>query len=201
MSPNTMWHMAGKNNFCKKILFIKICGNKYVDAGVGDGVVGLDSASGASAQGKFYDGCSVAKYPGRAWEPGRACGGEDRDHFGMPGITMSVIGPQIAQGVGNDQGLKWDDSSTDPDCDDAAGKCDNAFTTSTADFSKTVGGASIAADISGVTSPTTGNTSAGTCGGKCGKYAGGCWCDAACASFGDCCGDYAAMRCDVVNAQ
>jgi hypothetical protein len=199
--PTALYHMGGNANICKKILFFKICGNKYVDAGVADGLVGLDSSSGSSTNGYIYDGCNVAKYPGRYWEPGRPCGGEPKDHFGMPGATMSVIGPQIG-GTGANYGFSWGDLTGDPDCNDANGECDNAFSVTQADYSKTPALQYVAPDVSAKASNTTFNTGGATCSGKCGGYSGaGCWCDSYCVSYGDCCGDYYAAQCNIVNAQ
>jgi hypothetical protein len=197
----TMYHLAGNQNICKKILFWKICGNKYVDAGVGDGVVGLDSASGASAAGHTYDGCAAAKYPYRTYEyaDGASCSGEARDHFGMPGRSAKLLGAIFASPY-LDLNRSWGDVATNPDCDDGAGACDNAFESAGQDFSKTPAGAPVSGDVSAYASNTTYNTSATTsCSGKCGGYAGACWCDAACTSFGDCCGDYYAANCPAVN--
>lgn len=199
----TMYHIAGKNNVCKKILFVKICGNKYVDAGVGDGVVGMDSASGASSPGKFYDGCAVAKYPYRVYDSWFSpCGGEARDHFGMPGRGAAIIGSCLS-GSSNDANRNWSDSSasTAAECNDAAGECDGYFENSGQNFSMTPSLVQVAGSVATTSSPTTGTTSGPTCAGKCGKFSGaGCWCDAACVYFGDCCSDYYAQRCDIINA-
>ncbi len=197
----SVYHMAGNKNICKKILFVKICGNKYVDAGVGDGVVGLDSASGASSAGYVYNGCNAAKYPYRTYEyaDGASCTGEDRDHFGMPGRTTKALGVMFAASY-LDANRTWGDDATNPDCDDTAGSCDNAFESVAQDFSKTPGGVPVSGDVSSYTSNTTYNTGAtNSCFGKCGGYAGACWCDAACTNYGDCCGDYGAANCAIVN--
>lgn len=196
----TVYHVAGKKNICKKILWWKICGNKYV-GGPGDGVVGIDSASGASTAGAISNGCSVAKYPYRTLESADAvsCYGEDRDHFGMPGRTSKVLGNLFASGY-TDYNRSWGDSATNPDCDDASGACDNAFESTAQDFSKTPGLTYVSGDVSGYASNTTYSTaSPSSCYGKCGSYAGACWCDAACSSYGDCCTDYNAANCPIVN--
>jgi hypothetical protein len=193
-----LYHVAGRKDVCKKLLFWKICGNKYVDAGVGDGVVGLDSASGASSAGYVYDGCSAPKYPYRAYDTydGVACGGDDRDHFGMPGRATKLIGTLFAASY-LDAGRSWGDLVTNAEC--AGGECDAAFESAGQDFSKTPALQPVAGDVSAWASNTTGTTGAGSCAGKCGGYAGSCWCDAACGAYGDCCGDYGAANCAVVN--
>lgn len=201
----TMFHIAGAKNVCKKILFVKICGNKYVDAGVGDGVVGMDSASGASAQGKVWDGCAVAKYPYRTYDSWYSpCGGDgSRDHFGLPGHGATIIAACLA-GTSTDQWRNWNDNDADglADCADSSGQCDNAFTNSSADFSKTPANVPVASDVSGTSSPTVGSTSGATCMGKCGGWSGtpGYYCDAICVSYGDCAPDYYAANCHVLNS-
>lgn len=198
-----VYHIAGAKNFCKKILFVKICGNKYVDALVGDGVVGMDSASGASAQGKYSDGCAVAKYPYRTYDSWYSpCGGDgNRDHFGMPGSAATILSSCLG-GSGYDANRTWHDPSSDSvgECTDSAGQCDNAFDSGAADYSKTPALVSVATDVSASASNTTGYTNAGTCSGKCGHYGGSCWCDSYCVTYGDCCGDYYAAQCNILNA-
>ncbi len=197
--PDAMYHVAGNQDICKGFLFFKICGNQFIDAGIGDGLVGIDSASGAAAAGRYYDGCAVAKYPGRIWEPSTPCGGEARDHFGLVGRTIALLAPQI-NGVANDKMRVWGERLNYPDCDDAAGKCDNPASNPALDFSREPNGTLVAKDVSSATSTTTGSTAGATCAGKCGKYSGAaCWCDASCATRGDCCADYTQVKCNVVN--
>jgi Somatomedin B domain len=198
--PDAMYQVAGNQDICKGFWFFKICGNHFIDAGIADGLIGIDSASGASAAGRYWDGCSPAKYPGRIWEPSSPCGGEARDHFGLVGRTIALLAPQI-QGVANDKMLVWGERLSDPDCDDAAGKCDNPASNPALDFSRAPDGTQVAADVSPKSSGTTGSTAGATCAGKCGKYSGAsCWCDASCATRGDCCADYAQAKCDIVNS-
>ncbi len=62
-----------------------------------------------------------------------------------------------------------------------------------ADFNTACGGAAGVGNVGGVAGAgNAGNAVAGTCTGKCGSTTGtgGCFCDAQCAQFGDCCADY-----------
>jgi hypothetical protein len=197
--PSRMYQVAGNQDICKGFWIFKICGNTYIDAGIADGLVGIDSASGASSAGRYYDGCSPPKYPGRYWEPTSPCGGEARDHFGLVGRTITILAPQIA-GATTDKMLKWGEPLSVAACNDAAGECDRAAVNQALDFSRTISNQQIATDLSARTSPTTGSTAGATCAGKCGKYSGAaCWCDAACSTRGDCCADYTAVKCNIVN--
>lgn len=198
VAPNMMYHLAGSKDICKKILFWKICGNKYVAAGAGDGVVGFDSATGASTQGSYWNGCTTTKYPGRDWDYILGCGGEYRDHFGMPGKGVAVTAGDT-NGTHNDKILQWGDDPNTPDCIDVYGECDRPFESASQDFSRQPSLVQEAADVSATSSNTTGETGAGVCAGKCGGYANGCWCDTYCTSFGDCCGDFYAANCPAVN--
>jgi hypothetical protein len=197
--PDAMYQVAGNQDICKGFWIFKICGNTYVDAGIADGLVGIDSASGAASAGRYWDGCSPAKYPGRLWEPTSPCGGEARDHQGIIGRTITILAPQLV-GQTTDKMLKWGEPLSVAACNDAAHECDRPAANPSLDFSRTVAGQQIATDLSAKTSPTTGSTAGPTCAGKCGKYSGAsCWCDAACATRGDCCADYAAVQCNLVN--
>jgi hypothetical protein len=199
--PDAMYHTAGNLDICKGFWIFKLCGNAYIDAGVADGLVGFDSAAGASAQGRYYDGCAAAKYPGRLWQSGVPCGGEARDHFGIVGRVVTLLAPQV-QGTGTDKMLRWGENLSAASCNAALFECDHPAAVTSMDFSRTLAAAQVATDVSGVTSPTTGQTKGPTCAGKCGGSSGTtCWCDGGCVARGDCCADYTAVRCNLVNAQ
>ena len=198
--PDAMYQTAGNLDICKGFWIFKLCGNAYID-GAADGLVGFDSAAGASTQGRYWDGCAVTKYPGRIWQSGVPCGGEARDHFGIVGRVVTLLAPQV-QGTGTDKMLRWGENLSAAACNAALGECDHPAAVSSMDFSRTLAAAQVAKDVSSVTSPTTGQTLGATCAGKCGGSSGtSCWCDAGCGARGDCCADYTAVKCNLVNAQ
>jgi len=196
-----VYHAAGNKDICKSFLWgaVKLCSNKYID-GRADGAVGFDSSSGASAQGSYSDGCATTKYPYRTYDARSACGGEGRDHFGMPGFGSATIA-NVLGGWSSDQGRNWSDDTTGmPDCNDANGECDGAFTYASQNYSATTGGTPVAGSVASSASNTTGSTAGKTCAGKCGKNTGqGCFCDSMCSFYHDCCTDYFAAKCDVIN--
>jgi hypothetical protein len=67
-APVAMYHLAGAGkNLCRKILFIKICGNSKLPGNVGDGAVPPHSSCGFANRG-YYPSCSTAygaKYTNR----------------------------------------------------------------------------------------------------------------------------------------
>ncbi len=213
-----LYHVAGRTNLCKSLVFFKICGNTWVlPSGVsgtyGDGVIGFDSSSGASsaypASGSAYWDCNVAKYPARDWErdvnftPALYCaGGADRDHFGIPTTGSNAVGAALA---GSSQGeyRYWSDAGL-PSGHCTGTDCDRAFSSSTANWSKKVDGTIVATTVETLASNTTGSTAGATCGGKCGGNAksttGTVLCGCSTSSTNKC-SDYLSARCDVVNAQ
>lgn len=194
----TVYHIAGAKNFCKKFLFIKFCSGKFVGEGVNDGLVAMHSAAGASAQGTYYDGCSVAKYPWRAYDSGYVgCGGDGgRDHAGIVDRGSAIMATIFA-GAANDRNMTWDDPNSYAECNNDLGECDKAYdSTAKQDFATNLGAYSASSTSSNAKLSTAG----ATCAGKCGGYSGAsCWCDTACTSLGDCCSDYAAS-CNAYNA-
>jgi hypothetical protein len=197
--PDAMYQVAGNQDICKGFWIFKICGNAYIDAGIADGLVGIDSASGAASAGRYWDGCSPPKYPGRIWEPTSPCGGEARDHFGLVGRTITILAPQLA-GQTTDKMLKWGETLSVATCNDAAGDCDRAATNQALDFSRTVAGQQISTVLISNSSPPTRAPACPSGAGSSVKYSGAaCWCDAACSARGDCCADYTAVKCNVVN--
>jgi Somatomedin B domain len=196
-----MYHSGGNKDICKGIWPFKFCGNSYI-SGVADGVVGLDSSAGYSSAGSYTSGCLTGKYSWHTWHGSSPCGGENRDHFGMPGRGDQLIAAW-GNGAANDQNMSWSDNITGlPGCVNSNGQCDTAFSDQGQNYHNKVDHTSVATTQAPVASGTTGTTRAGSCFGKCGSYAGNsCYCDALCVSNGDCCSDYSAANCANVNAQ
>ncbi|MBI2395654.1 MAG: hypothetical protein HYV09_39175, partial [Deltaproteobacteria bacterium] len=199
--PALMYHSAGNRDICKKFLWgaIKLCANKHMP-GAADGAVAFDSSTGAAAPGAYWDGCSSPKYAMRAYDPRTPCGGEGRDHFGMPGKGSAVI-RDVLGGWANDFGRNWSDDTTGAaDCNDAYGECDGQFNDPNQNYSMTPAGEPVAGSVASTASNTTVSTAGGTCAGKCGKKSeGSCWCDSTCLLTRDCCADYFQAKCDVLN--
>lgn len=210
-TTGTMYHYAGYKDTCKTFLFVKMCGNKYVSAGLtgakSDGLVSFDSAGGASAQGAFNNLCSTggtgtqritSRYAKRApGVSGSECDGENRDHAGMVGFGVAKSEQALAVTPTGDKNLTFSDTSSQSVCSDTS-SCGQAFTDTSADQAtlKTSTGTkvTVAPNTDTTSSPATTDTSSATsCTGRCGLYQPGraCQCDAACASGGDCCADYA----------
>lgn len=193
----TVYHIAGSKNICKKFLWMKFCSGGIVGEGRNDGVVAFHSTTGASTRGSYYDGCATAKYPWRTYDSAYvSCTGDGgKDHMGIPYRGSAVVASRLATTPPWDPNHSWSDGTTEPDCDDSLGQCDEAFSNSTADF----GNQQSAGTTATTSSNAKGKTSAGVCAGKCGGNAGSCWCDTACTSYGDCCSDYAAS-CNAFNS-
>jgi hypothetical protein len=205
----TMYHYAGYKDLCKSFLFVKMCGNKYVNAGLtgskGDGLVAFDSSGGASAQGAYNNLCSsggsgtqriTSRYAKRAaGVSGAACDGEYRDHAGMVGFGVAKTEAALATTPTGDKNLTWTDSTSQSVCSDSS-SCGQSFADTSADLAtlKTSSGAkvTVAGNTNATSSPSTADTTSATsCTGRCGLYQPGraCQCDAACVSGGDCCAD------------
>jgi hypothetical protein len=219
-TTGTMYHYAGYKDTCKSFLFVKMCGNKYVNSGLsgakGDGLVSYDSAGGASAQGAFNNICSsggsgtkriTSRFAKRApGVSGAACDGENRDHAGMVGFGIKKTEEALPTTPTGDKNLTFTDATSQSVCSDTS-NCSQAFTDQSADQSvlKTSSGSTVtvAGNTNATSSPSTGNTgSATSCTARCGLYQPGraCQCDAACVSGGDCCADYATTaNCDDVD--
>ncbi len=202
------WQFGGYKDICKSLLFFKICGNSYLGGGTADGVVGMDSYSGASTAGAITNGCNAAKYSWRIYDSGpyndssgnnqTPCTGAARDHFGEPGLGTAMLGADIT-GTGLDYKRSWGDTTGQTGCTGTA--CDATFTSTTQNFSLTPSGTSVATSVASTSSNTTAHTTSGaTCYGHCGGASNGCYCDSACAGYGDCCSDYAAANCSTLNA-
>lgn len=210
-TSGTMYHYAGYKDTCKSFLFVKMCGNKYVNSGLtgarGDGLVSYDSAGGAAAQGAYNNLCNsggsgtqriTSRYARRAaGVSGAACDGEYRDHAGMVGFGIKQTELALPTTPTGDKNLTGTDSTSQSACSDSS-NCSQAFTDQSSDQSvlKTSTGTkvTVAGSTDGTSSPATADTgSSSSCTGRCGLYQYGraCQCDAACASGGDCCADYA----------
>jgi len=219
-TTGTMYHYAGYKDTCKSFLFVKMCGNKYVNSGLsgarGDGLVSYDSAGGASAQGAFNNICSsggsgtlriTSRFAKRApGVSGAACDGENRDHAGMVGFGIKKTEEALPSTPTGDKNLTFSDGTSQTVCSDTS-NCSQAFTDGATDQAtlKTSSGTkvTVAGNTDATSSPATGNTgSATSCTARCGLYQPGraCQCDAACVSGGDCCSDYATTaNCDDVD--
>jgi hypothetical protein len=201
------WMMGGYVDICKSLLFFKICGNKYVTGGqsgfTADGVVGMDSYSGRSTAGATSNGCTAAKYSYRIYDSGpyydqygnnaSPCTGAARDHFGEPGLATAMISADWS-GTGYDYKRSWGDATSQADCTGTS--CDDKFTSTAQNYSMTPSLTPVATSVASTSSNTTAvNTSTNTCYGHCGGQSNGCYCDSACAGYGDCCPDKASA-CD-----
>jgi len=203
-----MYHTAGSKDLCVKLLFVKLCSGRMFIGGKNDGVVGFDSSAGYASAGTYGDACSAgAKYPGRLYETANAgCGGEDRDHFGMSGRASSVLAAGMGGHVGQiasavDYARSWSDGTTEPDCIDSNGECDRAFADPNKNFCRANDGTQVCTPSSLGSGSSVDTAPNNTCQGSCGKFTGSCWCDAACATNGDCCSDYSgASNCAAVNS-
>jgi hypothetical protein len=195
------WQFGGYVDICKSLLFFKICGNKYVTGGVGgftaDGVVGMDSYSGKSTAGAVSNGCNAAKYSYRIYDSGpyydqsgnnlTPCTGANRDHYGEPGLGTGMLGADVT-GTGYDYKRNWSDATSQSVCTGTA--CDAKFTSTAQNYSLTTALQPIATSVASTSSNTTAtDTSTATCQGHCGGASNGCYCDTACAGYGDCCSD------------
>jgi hypothetical protein len=192
-----VYHLAGKRDICKSFGPVKFCGNFWMNNGVGDGAVTMDSAAGYSSAGAFSSGCLSGKYPFRLYDTGSdsSCGGVDRDHMGVPEASSSALA-RAYSGAYTDRALQWSDNvGTAGNCSNTLGTCDNAFSTTTAKWCQLPGGQTLSGCTEGTGSRATSSTTAGTCAGKCGGSGGGCWCDPRCSARGDCCADYVSSNC------
>jgi hypothetical protein len=195
------WGFGGYVDICKSLLFFKICGNKYVTGGAGgftaDGVVGMDSYSGQSWAGAVNNGCNASKYSYRIYDSGpyydqygnnlTPCTGANRDHYGEPGLGSGMISADVT-GTGYDYHRNWSDSTSQSVCSGTG--CDAQFSTTAQNYSLTTSLQPIATSVASTSSNTTAvNTSGATCWGHCGGASNGCYCDSACAGYGDCCSD------------
>lgn len=201
-----LFHTAGSKDLCVKLLFVKLCSGRTLIGGANDGVVGFASSAGYMNAGTYTDACNGgAKYPGRAYETANAgCGGENRDHFGMSGRASSVLAAGMQGHVGliasaTDYARAWSDGTTEPDCNDSNGECDQPFYDPNKNFCRANDGTQVCS-LSGTASGSNGDTTSTTsCQSSCGKFTGSCWCDSSCSAHGDCCSDYAAANCGAVN--
>lgn len=94
-APVSMFHLAGNHNMCRKILFVKLCGNKYFPNGVGDGAVPPHSSCGFASRGA-YANCSAtlgAKYTNRLAQQDALYGA---DHTGMIGNGVAAASTRLA---------------------------------------------------------------------------------------------------------
>ena len=194
------WQFGGYVDICKSLLFFKICGNKYVTGGNGmtaDGVVGMDSYSGMSTAGYVTNGCNAGKYSYRIYDSGpyydqngtnlSPCTGANRDHYGEPGLGTGMLGADVT-GTGYDYKRNWSDSTSQSVCTGTA--CDAKFTSTAQNYSLTTSLQPMATSVASTSSNTTAtDTSTATCQGHCGGASNGCYCDSACAGYGDCCSD------------
>lgn len=216
-TSGTMYHYAGYKDTCVSFLFVKQCGNKYVNSGLtgakGDGLVSYDSAGGSSAAGAFNNICSTGgtgtkrittRYAKRAAGTGTPCDGENRDHAGVVGKSITYTEQALPSTPTGDKDLHYGETTTQTVCSDTT-SCGQAFTNGATDpatlKNASGGNVTVAPSTNATASNTTGDTASATsCAGRCGLYQPGraCQCDAACGSGGDCCADYAASNCPAV---
>ena len=177
-----VYHTAGTKNLCKKILFFKICGNKYLKGGRGDGLVAMHSSFGYNTNGDFAHGNLAGHYPWRTYDDSFSIYGVDRDHAGVVGAGAYAISDYYLSNW-SDPNRQWGDVTTAAEC--AGGQCDNAFESIGQNFAYYVTGAIAANDTKANASITTGNTAAGSCAGKCGVVS-----STSCSDYATACSGY-----------
>ena len=214
-----MWHMAGGNDVCKKLLgFIKICGGSRI-AGNDDGVVPWASSGGYNSSTARTSLCSVSSTDERdtskhvsskyLWHrtdtywiscSGTAASGRTFDHFGIPDFAEGVIEADLWNtGTAYFDHWYWSDTTTEASCSGTG--CDAAFAnTNNNDFgTKYADGYNTgASSVDARTSQTYGQTGSSTsCAGRCGTAPAG-WCGCTTGATNKC-GDYYTTHCDYVN--
>ena len=98
-----------------------------------------------------------------------------------------MLGADIT-GTGYDYKRNWSDSTSQSVCSGTG--CDAKFTSTAQNYSMTPALQPIATSVATTSSNTTAvDTSGATCWGHCGGASNGCYCDSACAGYGDCCSD------------
>jgi hypothetical protein len=216
----TIYHIAGNKDICKSLLFLKICASTWIGGGATDGVVPMASAGGMSSSAAVTDYCNDSlKYAFHVKEnrvTGVPCTGEPFDHFGMPNDGSKIITTVITTQTTSVVAAAWGDSDSSSACNNTVttlnngtqgSNCDDAFWDSAQDYSKRPDHTVVASNVTPGSSDTINYTNNGTCRGKCGGNAFNtsgavvCACDSGCGSRGNCCSDYAAANCSVVNAQ
>jgi hypothetical protein len=217
-----MWHVAGFNDVCKKLLFgIKICGGSKI-AGTDDGVVPWASSGGYSSSTARTSLCSVSsadekdtsknvsgKYPNHRTDTYYiSCSGTSLadgaswDHFGIPDMAEAIIEADIRNGSALYAHWAWSDATTQTACSTANASCDYAYAnTNNHDFGTRYadGVATGASSVDSVSSQSWGQTGSTTsCAARCGSAPGGSYCSCTTSSTGRC-GDYFTVNCDDVN--
>lgn len=113
-APVAMYHLAGSKNMCRKIWFVKLCGNKYLPGSIGDGAVPPHSACGFAARG-YYPNCNGAygaKYSNRLAEQDALYA---LDHRGMVGKGIEMASYRLGRTATLDTGEFGE--VADPDAD------------------------------------------------------------------------------------
>jgi hypothetical protein len=198
-----IYHLAGNVDICKTVMFTKLCGNRQMNNGSGDGAVAFDSAAGYSTSAAYTDACGAGKYPFRIYDTSNSpCAGIARDHMGIPEVGMTAIAKAYSGSYTN-RSLQWSDPNLPASfCSNAMGECDRAFSNTNQSVCTTPSGTPVAAcatNVSNTKVATSGLTCAGKCGGTVTSNGVTCACDPRCVSRGDCCGDYSASNCPAFN--
>lgn len=114
-APVSMYHLAGSKNMCRKILFVKLCGNKYFPGSLGDGAVPPHSSCGFASSGYFPNcsGAYGAKYTNRVSQQDALY---PLDHVGMVGAAVIAASTRLAGTSTLSTGAMQGETS-DPDAD------------------------------------------------------------------------------------
>jgi len=136
-APVSMYHMVGRKNMCRKILFVKLCGNKYFPGSLGDGAVPPHSSCGFANSGYFAD-CAAArgaKYTNRVSQQDALFA---LDHVGMVGAAVQAASARLGMTATLSTGAMQGETA-DPDADTTYDDGDT-HATNTAQLTDGIGG-------------------------------------------------------------
>ena len=216
------WHLAGHNDTCKSVLFVKVCGGSHI-SGTSDGVVPWASSGGYNTSSARYSMCNYSasdeqtnpsvgnKYPWHRTDTYmETCGGNHPtagnswDHAAIVNYTEAVL--EIAIHSSGYQSYYYNDTFSDPSAagrsDCSGSQCDGAMQdyaqNVTQGYNSSNQGQNNGASLSGTGSAANGTTgSSSSCNGRCGTAPSG-WCRCDTWTTGSC-ADYFTAHCDSVN--
>jgi hypothetical protein len=177
-----VYHTAGYKNTCKKLLFFKICGNKYLKGGRGDGLVAFHSSFGYNQALDYSRGDNSGHYPWRTWDDSFYPTGVDRDHAGVVGAGAKAIS-DYWYASWNDPNRLWGDATAQTEC--TGSQCDDRFESVGQNFGLHPNLAVATDDARANQSITTGVTGGSSCAGRCGTVD-----PSTCSDYASACGGY-----------
>lgn len=136
-APVSMYQMGGSKNMCRKILFVKLCGNKYFPGSLGDGAVPPHSSCGFANSG-YFPNCSAAygaKYTNRVSQQDALF---PLDHVGMVGAAVQAASARLGMTATLSTGAMQGETA-DPDADTTYDDGDT-HATNTAQLTDGIGG-------------------------------------------------------------